>query len=159
MGTPNQDLADRWKMKMSEIAPTPQRGHVCLVAKDLEEMRKNWKDYLGITLGPTSVLEGPCSLRGKDVGYCKVLIAFADLGDLKVEFIQPVEGKTQEFELVARQVNGIHHLDPNFPRLRTMDERIKQWENRGMRALQIDEPNRWAYMDTERLLGAIIELH
>jgi len=136
-----------------------ERGHTCIVMKDLEQLRRNWKKYLNIQLTASFPLEGPCVVRGEDVGYCKVLVAFATIGDLQVEFIQPVEGKTQEFEYIKKHGNGIHHIDPCFPRLKTLDDRIKEWEDRGIKMLQVDEKNRWAYTDTEQLLGAVIELH
>jgi len=146
-------------MKMSGSFNPLERGHTCIVTNDLEKLRRNWKDYLGIQMTPNFTMEGPCVVRGKDLGRCKVFIAFADLGDLRIEFIQPVEGESQEWEFIRKHGNGIHHVDPNFPRLKTLDERIKQWESRGVKVLQVDAKNRWAYMDTEQLLGAVIELH
>ena len=135
------------------------KGHACIVTDNIERLRSNWKNYLGIDLTPNFVLEGPAVVRGEDRGESKVVIAFADIGDLRVEFIQPLEGGTQEWEFLKKNGNGIHHIDPILPRLNTLHDRVKEWEKRGIKVLQIDEKNRWAYMDTQELLGAIIELH
>jgi hypothetical protein len=136
-----------------------QRGHACIVTDSMERLRQNWKKYLGIDLTPNWTMDGPAVVRGENRGDCKVLVAFADIGDLRIEFIQPVEGGTQEWEFIRKSGNGIHHIDPNFPRLKSLDDRVKEWEKRGIRVLQVDEKNRWAYTDTQQLLGAIIELH
>jgi hypothetical protein len=135
------------------------KSHACIVTDNLERLRQNWKDYLGITLTPNWTMDGPAVVRGEDRGECKVLIAFADIGDIRVEFIQPVEGGTQEWEFLKQHHNGLHHIDPILPRLKTLDDHIKEWEKRGLKPLQVDQKNRWAYMDTQELLGAVIELH
>ncbi len=135
------------------------KSHACIVTDNIERLRQNWKNYLGITLTPNLTMDGPAVVRGEDRGDCKVLIAFADIGDMRVEFIQPVEGGTQEWEFLKQQRIGLHHIDPILPRLKTLDDHIKEWEKRGIKALQVDQKNRWAYMDTQELLGAVIELH
>ena len=134
-------------------------AHVCIVVKNLEEIKKRWSRYLGIPITNINIMEGPSVIRGEDRGRCKVLIGFADVGNLRIEFIQPVEGETQEIEFLEAHGDGVHHIDPGFPLLKTMDERIAEWEKKEIKVLQVDEENRWAYMDTEKLLGAIIELH
>lgn len=91
------------------------KGHACIVTDNLERLRQNWKKYLGIDLTPDFVMEGPAIVRGENRGECKVLVAFADIGDLRVEFIQPVEGGTQEWEFVKNNISGLHHIDPILP--------------------------------------------
>ena len=135
------------------------RGHACIVTDNIDRLRENWRKYLGIELTPNFTMTGPAVVRGEDRGECKVLIAFGDIGDLRVEFLQPVEGETQEWEFIKKHNNGLHHIDPILPRLKTLDDRVKEFESRGVKVLQIDKKNRWAYMDTEELLGTIIELH
>jgi hypothetical protein len=129
------------------------------VTDNIERLRQNWKKFLGIDFTPNIVLEGPAVVRGEDRGESKVLVAFADIGDLRLEFIQPIEGGTQEWEFLKKTSNGLHHVDPILPRRSTLEEHVKEWERLGIKVLQIDSKNRWAYMDTEGLLGAIIELH
>jgi hypothetical protein len=136
-----------------------EKGHACIVTDNLERLRQNWKNYLGIDLTQNKTMDGPAIVRGENRGNCKILFAFADIGELRVEFIQPLEGGTQEWEFLEKNGTGIHHIDPLLPRLNTLEARVKEWEKRGIQTLQIDEKNRWAYMDTQRLLGAIIELH
>ena len=144
---------------MSQGFDPLSKGHACVVTDNIERLRQNWKKYLGIELTPNLIMTGPAVVRGEHRGECKVLIAFGDIGDLRVEFIQPIEGGTQEWEFIKKSSNGLHHIDPILPRLKTLDDRVKEWERRGIKVLQIDEKNRWAYMDTEQLLGTIIELH
>jgi hypothetical protein len=135
------------------------KSHASIVTDNIERLRQNWKNHLGITLTPNWTMDGPAIVRGEDRGECKVLIAFADIGDMRVEFIQPVEGGTQEWEFLKQQHIGLHHIDPILPRLKTLNDHIKEWEKRGIKVLQVDQKNRWAYMDTQELLGAVIELH
>ena len=135
------------------------KSHASIVTDNIERLRQNWKNHLGITLTPNWTMDGPAVVRGEERGDCKVLIAFADIGDMRVEFIQPVEGGTQEWEFLKQQRIGLHHIDPILPRLKTLNDHIKEWEKRGIKVLQVDQKNRWAYMDTQELLGAVIELH
>ena len=135
------------------------KAHACIVTKNIERLRQNWKKFLGIDLTPNFTLEGPAIVRGEDRGQCKALIAFADIGEMRVEFIQPVEGGTQEWEFLKQTSSGLHHIDPILPRHTSLEEHVKQWEERGIKCLQIDKKNGWAYMDTQELLGAVIELH
>ncbi|MGA3405983.1 MAG: VOC family protein [Candidatus Bathyarchaeia archaeon] len=144
---------------MSQEFDPLSKGHACIVTDNIEKLRQNWKKYLGIDLTPNFVMEGPAVVRGENKGECKVLIAFADIGDLRLEFIQPVEGGTQEWEFIKKNASGIHHIDPILPRRNTLAEHVNEWEKRGIKVLQIDKKNRWAYMDTHELLGTIIELH
>ena len=144
---------------MNQAFDPLSKGHACIVTSNIEKLRHNWKKYLGIDFTPNFVLEGPTIVRGENVGECKALIAFADIGDLRVEFIQPVAGGTQEWEFIEKTPNGLHHIDPILPQRSTLEEHVKEWEDRGIKVLQIDKKNRWAYMDTQDLLGTIIELH
>jgi len=135
------------------------KSHACIVTDNIERLRQNWKQYLGINLTASYTMEGPCVVRGEDRGSCKVLIAFGDIGDMRLEFIQPVEGGTQEWEFIKKVGTGVHHVDPILPRMETLDMQVRQWEKRGIKTLQLDEKNRWAYMDTQELLGTVLELH
>ena len=144
---------------MDIVSDPLSKAHVCIVTGNIDRLRCNWKKYLGIDLTPNFVLEGSAVVRGEQRGECKVLVAFADIGDMRVEFIQPVDGGTQEWEFLKKNANGLHHIDPILPRHETLEEHVKEWEERGIRVLQIDKKNRWAYMDTQDLLGAVIELH
>lgn len=149
------DSAESMNQEINPLA----KGHACIVTDNIETLRRNWKNYLGIDLTRNKTVNGPAVVRGENRGDCSVLVAYADIGDLRVEFIQPVEGGTQEWEFIRKNGIGIHHIDPMLPRLKSLDDRVKEWEKRGIKVLQVDEKNRWAYMDTEQLLGAIIELH
>jgi hypothetical protein len=144
---------------MSQGAEYLNKSHACIVTDDIERLRKNWKQYLGINFTKSFPLEGPCVVRGEDRGTCKVMIAFTDIGDMRLEFIQPVNGGTQEWEFIKKVGSGVHHIDPILPRLDALDRRVMEWEKRGIKTLQIDEKNRWAYMDTQELLGTVLELH
>jgi Glyoxalase/Bleomycin resistance protein/Dioxygenase superfamily len=135
------------------------KSHACIVTDDLDRLKENWKKYLGIDFIANFPLEGPCIVRGEDIGICKVKVGFADLGDARLEFIQPVEGGTQEWEFIKRVGTGLHHVDPILTRKATLDMQLQQWEKKGIKPLQVDEKNRWAYMDTQELLGTVIELH
>ena len=144
---------------MSQGLDILSKSHACIVTDDIDRLRKNWKEYLGINMTPSYPLVGPCVVRGEDRGTCKVFVAFADIGEMRLEFIQPVEGGTQEWEFIKKVGTGIHHVDPILPRLETLGKHVGEWENKGIKTLQLDEKNRWAYMDTQELLGTVVELH
>ena len=85
--------------------------------------------------------------------------AFVQLGDVEVELIQPVEGRSGYKDFLDQTGGGIHHV---LFEVTDIDPVIEELERHGITALQsgtgIRPGTRWALLDTKELLGFLVEL-
>jgi methylmalonyl-CoA/ethylmalonyl-CoA epimerase len=85
--------------------------------------------------------------------------AFVQLGDVEVELIQPVEGRSGYKDFLDQAGGGIHHVLFEVP---DIDPVIKELEKHAVTVLQsgtgIRPGTRWALLDTKELLGFYVEL-
>jgi methylmalonyl-CoA/ethylmalonyl-CoA epimerase len=85
--------------------------------------------------------------------------AFVQLGDVEVEFIQPLEGRNAYQDFLDQTGGGIHHVLFEVP---DIDPVIQELAKSGVTVLQagtgIRPGTRWALLDTQKLLGFFVEL-
>jgi methylmalonyl-CoA/ethylmalonyl-CoA epimerase len=85
--------------------------------------------------------------------------AFVQLGDVEVELIQPVEGRSGYKDFLDQTGGGIHHV---LFEVTDIDPVIQKLEKHGIAVLQsgtgIRPGTRWALLDTKELLGFLVEL-
>ena len=103
-----------------------------------------------------SDLDAESTFRGRP-GNFRMRLAFIETGAVQIEFIQPLEGDNIYSEFLEEKGEGLHHLlfrvaDP----VGTARELAVDITQSGGSTL--DPGAVWAYLDTEKLLGAIIEL-
>ena len=138
--------------------------HVCLAVKDVEKTAEAFSSIFGIGPFRITFYKSPptkATVHGKPQGY-RLKFAHAKAGSVEIELVETLEGKTAIDEFIERHGEGIHHLafecDP------PIDDEIRKWKRLGIETLQIDknlsdDPKYgWAYMDTEKLLGCILEI-
>ena len=136
---------------------------VAVVVRDLDRAMEHYTNDLGI--GPWAVhtfspdwIRG-MTFRGKEQGYTMKL-AIAQLGPVMYELIEPVEGPTSYHEFLDEHGEGLHHLG-YF--VEDIDAEIKNMESKGFALLQSgrgfgkDGTGAYAYFDTERAVGCIVE--
>jgi hypothetical protein len=88
-------------------------------------------------------------------------VALSNIGHMRVELIQPLEGDTVYKEFVVKHGFGVHHLGILTE---NMKESLKVAEECGFRMTQDgagfgpDDDGHYAYLDTEDLIGTTIEL-
>ena len=94
--------------KQFKFPPLYQLGYV---VGDIEKACRHFESAFGIGpfSPPAEVDMSGAVLRGKTV-ETKILVSFAQLGDVQVEFIQPLEGENPYIEYLAKNGDGIHHL-------------------------------------------------
>ena len=138
--------------------------HVSLLVRNVEKSAENFAKVFGI--GPFSVTpyDAPAAkatVYGKPCGY-KLKFGNAKMGSIPLELVQPVEGHSALTDYITKHGEGLHHLAFSCPP--PIDEELAKWKKRGIEALQVDksisdDPRYgWAYMDTEKLVGCIIEI-
>lgn len=134
-----------------------------IVVKDLERTTQLLGSLFG--LGPFHFIEWPNRpdskyyYRGTEK-HIKNSQAFLPVGSLEFEFIQPLEGDRNPFrEFLEQRGEGIHHV---LFEVEDMDAVIETLSHQGVDVLQsgtgIRPGTRWALLDTQELVGFLVEL-
>lgn len=136
--------------------------HVCIVVRDVEKTAKIFADTFGIGPFRTRVVHSPPSkatVHGKPTEYT-LKFGHAKLGPITLELVQTLEGKTIYQEFLDKHGEGLHHI--GVPTPVPFDAELEKWRKLGIEPLQtnrMDDPEEgWAYMDTQGLIGSILEI-
>jgi methylmalonyl-CoA/ethylmalonyl-CoA epimerase len=134
------------------------------VVRDLEESMRRYRDLLGI--GPWSVytydrtMLTRSSYRGKAGAY-SMRLALASLESGSLELIQHLEGESIYRDHVRVHGYGFHHFGITVP---DAGAALAEAERAGLKIIQdgsgfgLEGDGYFAYLDSERLLGAILEI-
>ncbi len=134
------------------------------VVKDLDRTVKFLTEVFG--LGPFRVVDWPPPDRtdieeyyyGKRV-YFRARKAFADMGGVELELIQPIEGESIYFDFLREHGEGLHHIRFNVSELEPVFDYIEQ---NGIQVSQKGSGLRpgtyWANFDTDKLAGFTLEV-
>ncbi len=136
---------------------------VGVVVRDVEKSMAELTALFGI--GPFRVIDCPPAgrenqqfIKGRPAKF-RTRQAFADMGSIELELIQPLEGQTIWSEFLASHGPGIHHVRFNTENL---EEVIDHLGGRGIGITQegagIREGTRWVNFDTEERVGFTIEV-
>jgi len=140
-----------------------QPVQIGIVVKDLARATQLLTDLFGI--GPFRFIEWPNRpdakyfFRGKEE-QIKIRQAFAQVGPLELELIQPLEGeKNAYYEFLQQKGGGIHHI---LFETENMDEVVRNLAAHHVEILQagtgIRPGTRWSLLDTQALVGFLLEL-
>ena len=135
----------------------PDISHIGVVTDDLDRTIGELKELYG--LEPFKVMEPGYTntyLRGKPVEF-KLRSAFYRSGKIFLEVIFVEEGDTIYGEWLRSKGSGLHHLGYDVENL---EEWISYYGSKGIAVSQRGErPGvKWAYLDTSRHTGIIVEL-
>jgi methylmalonyl-CoA/ethylmalonyl-CoA epimerase len=115
-------------------------------------------------IGPFRSVEWPDRVESKYYyrgveEQVRIKQAFVQLGDVEVELIQPLEGRSGYQDFLDQTGGGIHHV---LFEVKDIDPAIEELAKSGITVLQsgtgIRPGTRWALMDTHKLLGFLVEL-
>jgi len=121
-----------------------------IVVKDIDKVIESWSSLFGI--GPWACRDfGGTDAEGRP---WKVRLAFASLGPLQLELIQPVEGRIFHSAFLEEHGEGLHHLGFFVDDL---DGEVSNLLAQGARVLS-EGPGSYAYLDTGGPGGVIFEL-
>jgi methylmalonyl-CoA/ethylmalonyl-CoA epimerase len=86
--------------------------------------------------------------------------AFVQLGQVEIELIQPLEGERNAYkEFLDQKGGGIHHV---LFEVKDIDSVLEALAESGVKVLQsgtgIRPGTRWALLDTQEMLGFLVEL-
>jgi 4-hydroxyphenylpyruvate dioxygenase-like putative hemolysin len=130
-----------------------------IIVRDLQKTVDNYWAIFGI--GPWQVvrMEPPIltdvTLRGKPV-EALMLAAIAQNGNIQLELIQPLEGPSIWKEFLEARGEGLHHVQPLVKDIKAS---LSAFKEMGVNVLMSGKiaNNIFYYMDTEPLLGIILE--
>lgn len=124
--------------------------HVSLAVKDAEKVIEVWSSMLGIgpwtchDMAGTSAKGYPWT--GKEY--------WAQVGDLVIELIQPVEGRIVQSKFLDTVGPGLHHIA--FA-VEDVEETLAELQDKGAELI-IHSPGSFAYLKTGAPDGAVIEI-
>lgn len=144
--------------KMEELIALPAPDQIGIVTRDLEKTIGAYTKLF--RCGPFEIVEREYSeltstYRGKPGGF-KYRVGYTPFGPMQLELIQPLEGRTIYEEFLKTREDGVHHFGIMIER---MQEKVEALKRIGIQVLQSGQRpgRRYAYMDTEPLLGIMIE--
>lgn len=134
-----------------------------IVVRDLKRSTELLNSIFG--LGPFHFIEWP---NRPDAKYwfhgqqesIRIRQAFVQAGSLELELIQPLEGTRNAYrEFLDTKGEGIHHV---LFETADMDRAVDEFARKGVKVLQsgtgIRPGTRWVLLDTQDLVGFLIEL-
>jgi methylmalonyl-CoA/ethylmalonyl-CoA epimerase len=136
--------------------------HASIVVRDIEKAITHFESlevgpfppFLG---GPGMAFAGK-TVKGSPVDYDMDLrLAKSQLGGIGFELIQPLKGETVYTEFLEKKGEGLHHL---AYAVEDFDAEVAEMQRRGFKIVQTGAmPNsRWAYFDTDKVGGMLVEL-
>lgn len=143
--------------RLQRLLALPAPGQIGMVVRNIENSIKAYSSLFG--WGPFEIFEHKYSeliYLGKP-GNFRYRFALAQISpSLQLEFIENLEGESIYTEFLRTRGEGMHHLGFMVDGI---DARIAALKQLGIGVLQSGKrPGRsFAYMDTEPLLGTIIE--
>jgi methylmalonyl-CoA/ethylmalonyl-CoA epimerase len=132
----------------------------CVVVRDIEEKLEAWSRLLGVPL-PEIRLTGTLADTGTtydgEPSEARCKLAFFEIGGLSLELIEPLPGPSVWRDFLERNGGGLQHIGISIAR---MTDAVALAEAEGMRVKQQAEfvGGRYVYLDSERQLGAMLEL-
>ena len=132
------------KFKVKEVA------QISYAVKDIDKVVEKWSSLYGI--GPWTYAEnGGIDAKGRP---WKIRMAFAYLGSLQIELVQPVEGRIFQSRFLDTWGEGLHHIGFYVD---DVDAEAANLIAQGAKLL-VQSPGRFAYLDAGGVGGAVFEL-
>lgn len=136
--------------------------HVCIVVRDVEVRARAFAEKFSIGPWRIRVVSTPsnrASVRGEPVDYT-LKFGHARVGPVTLELVETVEGRTIYQEFLEEHGEGLHHI--GVPTPVPFEAQLEKWRGQGVEPLQanrMEDPEEgWAYMDTQDIVGCILEI-
>ena len=131
---------------------------VAIVVKSIDETVKFYTEVFGI--GPFEIVERNfpnATYYGKKAGY-RGKRAYANLGPVRLEIIELIEGKTIHEDFLKEKGEGLHHLGFLVKDLKKCEEDAEKVGLKVIQWIKREDGSGFAYVDSDRVGGAIFEL-
>ena len=132
--------------------------HVAICVNSVAETARFYEEKFGI--GPFSFRDvdfSNATFYGETAGY-RGKRAYAQLGPVLLELVEPVDGKTIHESFLKEKGEGLHHLGFEVD---SLSDSIAEAERRGFRMTQTfrrDDGSGFAYIDSDTVGGTVFEI-
>ena len=141
--------------------------HVGVVVKDLERTLDTLTNVFGI--GPFKIMDFPPKNGGSEIEMTyhgkpadfSAKFCFADMGNVELEIIQPISGKSVWFDFLEKHGEGIHHIKFLVSGLQETKQYLNKYNfelTQSGSAVGVNKGKTWAYFGTEDKIGFVIEV-
>ena len=129
--------------------PELQLNHLAIVIDDLDSALSFWRDGLGLSPSPT-----------QSIADEMVDITFLELGNARIELVQPTSPESGVAKYLAKRGPGMHHLCLEAPDLDSVLDNLRA---RGCELIN-DQPRfgpdrRYAFVHPKSTGGVLLELY
>jgi methylmalonyl-CoA/ethylmalonyl-CoA epimerase len=131
---------------LSKFTKVDQIG---IIVKDLEKKMKFYEQIFGIE--PFLTLES-------EINSAKLKIGLLYLNEIQIELIEVLEGETIHSKFLESRGEGLHHIGFFVDDIETELTRLKRSGIKVLERGTVLEITKFAYLDTEKELGVILEL-
>lgn len=128
--------------------------HIAVLVENIEEVSDRIKRLFDVPDFKIFEDESIAIKDGKEVGKYKLKMAFFYFGNVLIELLEITEGYSVELDWLKKHGKVIHHLCFEVD---DMYKEVEKWKKLGIPILQTDH-GKWIYVNTEDLLGFIVEL-
>ncbi|MFC1978328.1 VOC family protein [Chloroflexota bacterium] len=132
--------------------------HVGVVVRDIEKVKEFYSGLFALGEWRIRDADVPKALLHGKISPAKIRFAFARQGQVSIELIQVLEGKTAHTEFLQTHGEGVHHLAYYVSDL---DGELAKAKRAGIDIVQLvrlEPSGGWAYLDCSGLGGILFEL-
>lgn len=135
-------------------------NQIAMVVMDAAATAKRYWDDVGIgpwrfyTIQPSN--SSDMVLRGKSVEH-SFKVAIANVGDVELELIQPLDGDSLYAEHLAQHGEGLHHLEFGVDDFNKTMSHLKEKGYSEIQSGRIFNVGKYNYLDTDKGLSCITE--
>ncbi len=139
-------------------------AQIGVVVRDIHQTMNVLTEVFGIgpwrvfNIPPEDHKDLPRFYYGKPTNYSTIQ-AFAELGPVELELIQPLEGESIFTDFLEKHGPGIHHIRFNVDHMEPVVNHLKEHGiGVAQSGLGIRPGTEWVNFDTEKLIGFTIEV-
>ncbi len=148
----------------SPLISDVELDQIGIVVNDLDSFTRELTRLFGI--GPFRIMEWPIegidpqsTYHGRPGNY-RLRLAFATVGKIQIEVVQPLEGQNIYSDFLKEHGPGLHHFRLTIP---GFDKSVEAMINDGIQNIAsgtgVHVGSKWAYFDTtSKLEGVTVEL-
>lgn len=131
-----------------------------LIVRDIERSAKHYAYVFGMDIPEVIITAEEEEAHTKFYGAptpARAKLAFFKMGQISLELIEPLGGPSTWKEFLDNYGEGVHHI---AFQVEGMEEVLTSLERKGIPVIQRGDykGGRYAYVDSQPLLGVIIEL-